>query len=166
MTRYFPLLMSAAIFAGDQATKAWVRGAYALWSTHPVIPGFFNLVHAENKGAAFSLLNDAPPAVRTVVLIGLAGAVTLFLAYSLLRAPAAGESARTRYGFALILGGAVGNLYDRIASGAVTDFLEFFIGTYAWPAFNVADSAITVGAGLLLLDLWFGRRAQQAPVTQ
>ena len=125
-----------------------------------MIPGVFNIVHAENPGAAFSLLADAPLAVRRLVLVVLSGVVMVIIGYLLFRPqpPNTRETAITPVGLSLVLGGAIGNFWDRIVVGTVTDFLQFFIGPYEYPSFNVADSAIFCGAVLLIADLWRTRK--------
>ncbi|MCW5978946.1 MAG: signal peptidase II [Bryobacteraceae bacterium] len=154
-------MIAAAIVLADRLTKYWIETSVSLYDTWVVIPGFFNIVHTQNTGMAFGLLSDAPGAWRTILLIGVALAVLAAVFFSLWNLPAqpADGQKYTRLGLALILGGAIGNLYDRIAQGSVTDFLEFYAGAYSWPAFNVADSAITIGAALLVLDLLRSRRA-------
>lgn len=144
------------IFALDWVTKRWIEQNVSFWDTHPVIPGLFSIVHAQNRGAAFSILADAPDAVRSFVLIGLSGVVTLIVAWMLLGAIRQPQSHTPagRLALSLVLGGALGNLYDRILRGSVTDFILIYFRDWQWPAFNVADSAISVGAVLLLLDLW------------
>ena len=143
--------MAAAVFALDRLTK-WLIATYvSALDTYRVIPGFFDIVHTQNRGVAFGLFNDSTSEWRTVVLIVIS-ATALALVGALLW-----NSSRmdrlTVIGLGLILGGAAGNVFDRVAWGRVTDFLEFYIGQYHWPTFNVADSAIVVGSGLLLLDL-------------
>ena len=144
------------IFALDWITKRWIEKNVSFWDTHAVIPGLLSIVHAQNRGAAFSILADAPDLVRAVVLIGMSGVVTLIVAWmfrgALLKPEA--HSAAGRLALALVLGGALGNLYDRILRGSVTDFVLFYWRDWQFPAFNVADSAISVGAVLLLIDLW------------
>jgi signal peptidase II len=115
-----------------------------------VIPGFFSLVHTRNPGIAFSLFADSGPLVRNV-LVPLVSIAAVALIIAMLWG-SRNTGAKTYAGLALILSGAVGNLYDRAAYGYVVDFLDFYIGAYHWPAFNVADSCITIGAGLILLD--------------
>lgn len=162
-SRLLPFLISLAVFALDRATKIVVRNRVDFWETFPVIAGFFSIVHTENRGAAFGILADSTSVLRPIFLIALALGVMAFIVVLLLRPGHAGLSSTAwmRWGLALILGGACGNLFDRIVHGAVTDFLEFYFGTYSFPAFNVADSAITVGAGLLLLDMWRGQSASR-----
>ena len=144
------------IFALDWITKRWIEKNVSFWDTHTVIPGFLSIVHAQNRGAAFSILADAPDVVRAVVLIGMSGVVTLIVAWMFRAALLKPEThtAAGRLALALVLGGALGNLYDRILRGSVTDFVLFYWRDWQFPAFNVADSAISVGAVLLLIDLW------------
>ena len=124
-----------------------------LFDAIPVIPGWLRIVHVENPGAAFGFLAEGNPIMRSFVLIGISAGVLVFVVSALwgrkseLRSPAA------RFGLALILGGAIGNLADRVLRGTVTDFIEVYHNFWSFPAFNVADSAITVGAALLLFDL-------------
>lgn len=118
-----------------------------MWDTHPVIPGVFNIVYTRNPGAAFGLLKDAPEFVRTIVLIGISTVILGVIAWMLWK------ESTGRWPLALIFGGAAGNLYDRLVYGSVTDFIQVFIGSYEWPSFNIADSAITIGAVLLALDM-------------
>ena len=124
----------------------------------PVVPGWLRIIHTENPGAAFGMLANGSPLLRGVVLIGISTLVLIFVASALLGRSGAFSPALTRLGLALILGGALGNLYDRVVHGAVTDFIEVYHGAWSFPAFNVADSAITVGAVLLFFDLLRPRR--------
>jgi signal peptidase II len=146
--RYFGT--SALVVALDRASKLYIQRTFSPLDIREVIPGIFNIVHAENPGAAFSLLAEAPLALRRTVLIGLSGVVTAIVAYLLTRSQH--EPLPTRLGLALVLGGAVGNLWDRVMVGTVTDFLQVYLGSYEYPSFNVADSAVFCGAILLLLD--------------
>src|SRR5436190_17406401 len=143
--------LSAAIFALDRITKQIIETRVSVFDTHTVIPGFFDIVHARNRGAAFSMFADSTSPWRPVFLIGLSLAALVMVA-GILR-----NSSRldrvTAIGLSLILGGALGNVFDRIVSGAVTDFLDFYIRDLHWPAFNIADSAIVIGSGLLLISL-------------
>lgn len=144
--------LAGAVFLADRASKWIIQDQVSPWQTVTVIPGFFNIVHTRNPGAAFSLLAAADPGWRTLVLLGLSLAAVVLVTLLLWRSPGAGRS--LRWPLALILGGALGNLYDRLLHGQVTDFLEFYLGRFRWPAFNLADGAITVGALLVALDLW------------
>lgn len=143
--------LSAVIFALDRLTKRIIEDRVSVLDTHTVIPGFFDIVHARNPGAAFSMFADSTSAWRPVFLIGLSLAALVIVAGILRNASRLDRP--TALGLSLILGGALGNVFDRIVSGAVTDFLDFYIGDLHWPAFNLADSAIVVGSGLLLISL-------------
>lgn len=154
--------LAAAVAALDRITKAAVEAHVSPWETIPVIPGFFNIIHTQNRGAAFGILSEQPAGWRAAVLVGLSGVITAGVAWLLWRTTAAPttESRLTRTALSLVLGGALGNLYDRMRSGVVTDFLDLYAGSYHWHTFNLADSAITVGALLLAFDLWFSRRRE------
>ncbi|HET8922015.1 MAG TPA: signal peptidase II [Candidatus Acidoferrum sp.] len=140
----------------DRATKAWFETQTAEGWRHEVVHNFIYLVHSRNPGIAFGVLADsASTGTRIVLIVGSAGVIAL-LAWLLVASR--GGRARTAAGLALLLGGATGNVTDRILHGAVTDFLEVWLGTYRYPAFNVADSAIAIGAALIILDVLFGAR--------
>jgi len=128
------------------------------WDFHPVIPNVFNIVHIENPGAGFGMLAESHSQWRVVFLVGVSVVVMTAIAIMLWRPRRAAETVLLRIGLALVFGGALGNLWDRVFTGTVTDFLQVFIGSYEFPSFNAADSAITIGAGLLLVDLWRTRR--------
>lgn len=169
MKRAAPFLLATLIVALDQLSKVWIRSHYPLSYTEAKIEGFFNLVHAENPGAAFSLFETAPPVIRVGVLVALALVIVLLIVAALLGRIQIVETQFARMTLGLVLGGAIGNLFDRIHAGTVTDFLEFYHNTYYFPAFNVADSSIFCGACLLLLDYWLSgsKSAQPAlPVEQ
>lgn len=146
-----------AVFVADRSTKWLVETHVSFLDTWRVIPGFFDIVHTENRGVAFSLFNESASEWRQglLVLFSLV-AVALVGWYILRRAERLDRVSLA--GFALILGGAAGNLFDRVVWGRVTDFLDFYLGSYHWPAFNVADSAIVIGSGLLLLEAIHPRR--------
>lgn len=151
--RLTALIAAMLVVIADRITKIVIRESMFSFDSIPVVPGWIRIVHAENPGAAFGVLAEGNPIVRNIVLIGISGAVLLFVLSALWSRSGAFRSAFTRYGLAFILGGAVGNLSDRIFRGTVTDFIEVYHGIWTFPAFNVADSAITVGAVLLLIDL-------------
>jgi len=157
--RLIPYLGALAIFVSDRATKVWVESTIGAWEVRTVIPGFFNLIYTENRGMAFSLLADASPAVRTTFLLGVSGVVLLFVAWMLWSA----ESRLHRAALTLVMGGALGNLYDRLTRGSVIDFLDLHAGDLHWPTFNLADSAITAGALLLVWEMLTTQRAGQKP---
>jgi signal peptidase II len=167
--RYAPFLIAAAIFLLDRITKLLIRSKVSFWDNITVIPRFFSIVHTENRGAAFGILSDSTSPLRPFFLIALSLGVMIFITVLLLKPGQGGlgSSWYLRIGLALVLGGAMGNVYDRVISGAVTDFLELYFGSYTFPAFNVADSAISVGAAFLLLDMWLGhlKQREHAPQT-
>lgn len=162
--RYPPFAAAIIVFVLDQITKGAIRSHLSPWEAINVIPGLFNIVHTENPGIAFGLLADLANPWRSVLLIGLAILVLAIISAILLRSGA--QNMLLRMGLALVMGGAVGNLFDRIVHGTVTDFVEVHVGEHFFPAFNVADSAITIGACLLLLDMWYSRerKSQTAEV--
>lgn len=151
-------ILAACIIVPDQLTKAVVQAKYTLWATDPVIPGFFNLVHVLNKGAAFGFLNNPDSNWQ----IGFFVAVTILAVgfiYHLLITANKGDRFFI-WGLGGILGGALGNLIDRLRFGHVVDFLDFYVGDYHWPAFNVADIAITCGAFAVLISMYQQNRRE------
>ena len=152
----------AFIVVADQISKALVRSALALHESAGVIPGFLDLTHVRNTGAAFGFLNAADfplkSAAITLVALGALVAIALYAA----QLPV--EHRFSRLGVALILGGAVGNLIDRAAVGYVLDFVDVYWRDYHFWAFNVADSAITVGAAVLILDMLIPRSHVSTPL--
>ena len=155
-SRWAPFGIAGLVVIADLLSTMLIRASVPAFRTVHVIPHFFNIVHAENPGIAFSLFADASGTWRSATLIGLSSAVIVFILIALLRG--GGGNWTLRVGLALVLGGAIGNLYDRVATGTVTDFVEVYAGDHYFPAFNVADSAITIGACLLLLDALVGSR--------
>jgi len=154
--RWLPL--SLIVIAADQASKAWILHHFFLFERVHLLP-VLDLILTYNTGAAFSMLADAAGWQRWVfVCLALGVSVTLVL---WLRRLAAATHAPIACGLALIVGGALGNMLDRLRLGHVIDFIHAHWGTHYFPAFNVADSAITIGAGLLLLDAW--REARRGP---
>lgn len=154
-------LSSAALIALvvliDRLTKLYIRAAFTTADLKPVIPGFFNIVHTENPGAAFGMLADSSGAWRSLFLVGVSLVVMVIIGVMLWKPHTGMNSALARTGLSLVFGGALGNMWDRLFRGTVTDFLQFFFGSYEFPSFNAADSAITIGAGLLLIDMWLHR---------
>ena len=145
------LLISALVITADRLTKNWIAAHIRLGGAIPIIPHFLRLTHWTNDGAAFSLFADSasPNAVRwALVAFTVAAALAIFVV--LLRL--GGQFTLTTVALALILGGALGNVHDRILYGSVIDFIEVHILSYHWPDFNVADSSVVTGACMLLLD--------------
>jgi len=132
----------------DQVTKHWVAGSMELYQSITVFP-FFNITYVHNLGAAFSFLADQGGWQRWFFTVIAAVASVLFV-YWLAKTPK--DNRNLGIAFALLLSGALGNLIDRMLLGYVIDFLDFYVGSYHWPAFNVADSAIFIGAALMILD--------------
>ena len=145
------LWLSALAIGLDHATKFLVQHYLVRFQVLPVMP-HFNLVNMHNTGAAFSMFNTAPAAVFVL----LAAAVSIAIFVWLKRHPR--DHRLVACAFALILGGALGNAIDRVVRGFVVDFVQFYVGDWSFAAFNVADSAITLGAGLLILDMLLERR--------
>ena len=165
MKRIAPFLLAAVVFGLDQWSKAWIKANYPLSYAEAKIEGFFNLVHAENPGAAFSMFESAPPVIRIGVLVVLAVAIVALIIAALLGRIHLVETQFARLALGLVLGGACGNLFDRIHSGTVTDFLEFYHRGYYFPAFNLADSCIFTGACLMLIDHFASKRPVPAQPT-
>ena len=158
------LWLTLAVAFLDRATKAWIESCPADRFPAPVIDNFFYLVNSRNPGIAFSFFAGlSSPALRAILI---AGSLVIIAVIVWLLISGRGISAVNAAGLALLLGGATGNLTDRILHGAVTDFVEVYLHFLPWqtfnpwPAFNVADSAITIGAILILLDVLFGRRSE------
>ncbi len=149
--------LAALVFALDRLTKWIIETNVSFTDTYKVIPGFFDIVHSQNRGVAFGIFNDSTSEWRTTLLVVAAIAAVVAVSVVLWKAHSA-WIACSLWGLALILGGAAGNVFDRMLWGRVTDFLVFYIGEYQWPAFNVADSAIVIGSGLLLLDQFRPKR--------
>lgn len=151
-------MIAAFIYIADQASKLAVRTVWVPDSSSAIeVTSFFNIVHAWNYGVSFSLFSDAGDA-RRWTLVGIMCLISLVIIYWLHHAHTRMQS----LAYGLILGGAIGNIADRVMLGAVFDFLQFHLAEYYWPSFNVADSAIVVGVGLLLLDGFLRREKKNA----
>jgi signal peptidase II len=151
------LLISAFVIAADRLTKTWVARHIRIGGAIPVIPRVLRITHWTNEGAAFSLFADSasPHTVRwALIVFTLLAAIAVFIALVRLGS----RISLATVALALILGGAIGNVHDRIAYGSVVDFIEVHIFTYHWPDFNIADSAVVTGACLLFLDSLLPRR--------
>ncbi|MDD3815726.1 MAG: signal peptidase II [Desulfocapsaceae bacterium] len=143
------LAIVAAVVVGDQLTKLWILNSFSLYETQEIIPGFFSLTYLTNKGAAFGFLAGQTGAWRhyLFLIFGAVALVVIVIAWFRMR------HAYWLYSISLPLigGGALGNLIDRVRYGSVVDFLDVYVGTHHWPAFNVADSAISIGVVVFLL---------------
>jgi signal peptidase II len=156
-TRHIELGIAAVIVVLDQVTKAIVRSQFELYEGVPVVPGFFNLTRVHNTGAAFGMLNGVDFPYKTAALAVVAAGALTGLAIFAASLPMV--QWLSRLGIALVLGGAAGNLIDRIWLGYVTDFVDLYWQGWHFWAFNVADAAITIGVALMILDmLGLGRR--------
>ena len=147
------LLIAFGVVLLDRWSKHMVEQHIALYAHIQIIPGFFRLTHTENTGAAFSLFADSTAPWKTGLLI--AFSVIALVVVSILLWKNHHAQVATGVGLALIMGGALGNFWDRLARGRVVDFLLLYVKRYQWPVFNLADSAIVVGAGLLVLEILF-----------
>ena len=150
-SRFSDYWLPAVIVALDQATKAAVRARFDLGDSVAVLPGFFNLTRVHNSGAAFGMLNDIDFPFKTVLLAIVAAAALAGLASYAAGLPR--EHWVARLGLACIIGGAAGNLIDRLALGFVVDFFDFYWQGWHFWAFNIADAAITVGVAFMILDM-------------
>jgi len=146
-----PLLIALAVLLLDRMSKWAIAQTIPLEDAVNIIPGFFRLTHLENTGAAFSLFADSSSPFRTTLLIAFSVAALAVVSVLLWKDRSVFHSGTLA--LSLIMGGAVGNLWDRVSDGKVTDFLDFYIGVHHWPPFNVADSAIVIGALLLFLRM-------------
>jgi len=151
----FVSLVSGGVIALDQITKSYIRLEMPLYYNVPVISGLFSITHARNPGGAFSLFASASNAVRVPFFLVAAVAAIGVLLYFMRQIPA--DQRWLLFAVSSVLGGALGNLIDRVAFGHVTDFLLFYWHQYQWPAFNVADSFITIGVGILIGHSLFSR---------
>ena len=139
----------------DQFTKWLVLGKMPLYQSIPVVPGFFNLTHIRNPGGAFGFMAAGSQGVRNLLFLGVAILAMGLIVYFYRSTPRTHPYLATA--LAGIFGGAVGNLIDRLRFGEVVDFLDFYVGAYHWPAFNVADSAISVGITVFLIHVVLGK---------
>jgi signal peptidase II len=151
------IAVGLGVFVADQLTKGIIDKLPPNVNLR-IIPGLFRIVHAENPGVAFGLFQSSSPAFRDALIAGSSLALLAVLAL-LWRTK---QSARAGYAMALIVGGACGNLFDRVLHGQVVDFLLFYVGPHSWPVFNLADSAIVVGAGLLVWEIISDRQSEPA----
>ena len=142
------LWIALAIAVADQLTKQWVRHAFGLGETRPILEGFFNLTYVRNTGAAWGMFSS-----HNWALIVLSAVMLVLL--TVFRKSFLSDAREHRFAFGLLLGGILGNLFDRIRLGAVTDFLDFHLGGHHWPSFNVADSAICIGVCIYILSAFW-----------
>ena len=159
--RTLRFLLALLVVLLDRWSKRLVATHIAMYTHIQIVPGFFRITHTENTGAAFSLFADSPSHWKTALLIGFSLIAMVIVSVLLWRQARA--LTLTGIALSLILGGAVGNLWDRVASGRVVDFLLFYVKSYQWPVFNLADSAIVVGASLLVIEILFHKTPDETP---
>ena len=152
-----------AVIAGgviilDQVSKEIVLRTIPLNTMIPVIDGFFNLTHIYNPGGAFGLMANLSPTLRSIIFLFISSLAVGLIFYFYKKTPR--QYVWLAAAFALIFGGAIGNLIDRIRFGMVIDFLDLYVGNHHWPAFNVADSAISIGIGIFLFHILFKKMPQ------
>jgi signal peptidase II len=157
--RKWYFLIALGVVLLDRLTKWAVARTIALHDSVPIIPSFFRLTHVQNRGAAFGIFDQSPAEWKLLMLI--AFSVIALVVVSTMLWKNSHQLSLTGIALALVLGGAMGNLWDRIVSGRVVDFLDFYVGSYHWPAFNLADSAIVVGAILLVGEILFAKNPHQ-----
>ena len=150
------LWLSLAVLAADRATKFAIERYTSPFFRHSIVSDIVVLIHSQNPGIAFGVFSNSSSPWLTPLLILSSAVVMVLLAWMIVRGRAGGALAQC--GLALILGGAAGNALDRVLHGGVTDFLEVRLWKYIWPAFNIADSVITIGAVLVLFELMFASR--------
>lgn len=151
--------IALTVFILDQVSKLIVIASLESHQTLPVIPGFFNIVVVKNKGMAFGVFNQISSTLFYYLLLSvtvIAVAAVIFFFFTLKK-----NQGWMASGLSLILGGAMGNLADRIRLGYVIDFLDFVVKNYHWPAFNVADSAVTAGAFCIVIEMMMGKNPQE-----
>jgi signal peptidase II len=148
-----PLTIGAIVFVADQATKLLIRKTVDLHESISVVDGFVDIVHARNPGAAFSFLAEAPAWFRGPFFVFISITAIVVLLYVIARLPL--EERLMRIALGGVLGGALGNLLDRLMYGEVTDFVDLHWRSYHWPAFNVADSSITLAVTAVVVQALF-----------
>jgi signal peptidase II len=158
--RYKAYGLAAGVFALDRLTKWIIDSKVSFFDTYRVIPGFFDIVRSQNRGVAFGIFNDSNSEWRTTLLA--AAAMVAVVVVSVMLWNARRLDRMSLWGLSLILGGAAGNVFDRIMWGKVTDFLLFYVRDYQWPTFNMADTAIVIGCGLLLIEQFRQKRQPAA----
>ncbi|NOX34599.1 MAG: signal peptidase II [Deltaproteobacteria bacterium] len=149
------VLVSGCVVLADQATKYIIKINLGLYDNIIVIENFFNITHILNPGGAFGIFASRSPEIRKLIFLFISSVVALLVLWFYKKCAA--NFVFLSYGLAMIFGGAVGNLIDRFRYGKVVDFLDFYIGSAHWPAFNVADSAISIGMGILIYHILFNK---------
>jgi len=151
MVRHLYLLVSVGVLVLDRITKRLVENHLPLYQSETIIPGYLDLAHTRNTGVAFGLLANSQSTWAPYFLTFISAIALVIILFFSLRQPVGNW--KLRWGLMLVLGGAAGNLYDRVQYGYVTDFIDVFYKSYHWPTFNVADASISIGIGLLMLEI-------------
>ena len=154
------ILGAAVIIVLDQITKAAIAARFSMHESYAIIDGFFNLVYIMNPGAAFGFLAGASATFRYIFFIGITVLALVLIIFYLLKSKP--HNILIVLSLTMIFAGAVGNMIDRIRFGSVVDFLDVYVGTWHWPAFNVADSAISIGAALMIWEMIVNRKKGNA----
>lgn len=150
------LIILVSVLALDQWTKLYVDSVMSPHDSFSVISGLLNITYVRNPGAAFGFLANASPGLRSIFFLAVTATAIVLILYFIFKSGK--EGLLLTCSLSLILSGAVGNLIDRIRFGEVIDFIDFYLGSYHWPAFNIADSAISVGAVLLIVGMFKKKR--------
>lgn len=155
--RGLALATSLGIFGLDRWTKWLIESRFDFFDTTTVIPGFFNLVRSENPGVAFGIFSDTVSHNRTLALVSVSLVALVVMASLLWKIDK--QDRYSAAGISLIFGGALGNVFDRVRFGRVTDFIDLYVASYHWYIFNLADAAICIGAGFLILSITLSGKA-------
>ena len=153
--RYFYFIIIVCVLLADQSTKIIISKTISPYTNISVIPGFFNLTHIHNRGAIFGFFSQSGNPFISILFTVASLAALSFVVYYFMKTPS--KEKMMKISLSLILGGALGNLVDRVFKGFVVDFADFYIEQWHWPAFNVADASITIGALCLIFILLKGR---------
>lgn len=157
--RKYHILIAGLVVVLDRLTKWVVSERINLHDSVDVVPGIFRLTHVQNQGAAFGLFSDSPSEFKVTMLILFS--IAALAVVSTLLWKNGNAMNKTAIALSLVFGGALGNLWDRVANGRVIDFLDFYLGSHHWPAFNMADSAIVIGAVLLLSEIFLAPQEEK-----
>ena len=156
--------MANALIILDQYSKVMVVNHIHLYDSITLIDNFFNLTHIRNPGVAFGLFASLNMEYKSLLFVAISTVAIMAILVIFHQTPV--EKTRVHYSLILIFSGAVGNLIDRIHYKEVIDFLDFYVGKYHWPAFNVADACITIGVGVMIFDLFYQHQHKDAPAPQ
>ena len=164
MPKKYPIFLPTVflVVALDQLTKSYITAGMLLHESFTVVEGFLNITYVRNPGAAFGFLAHASPMLRFAFFMAITVLTSGFILYYVVKSD--GEEPRLIFALSLILGGAMGNLVDRLRFGEVVDFIDVYFKTYHWPAFNIADSAISIGTFFMVLEILQRRKESDGQV--